>query len=95
MRHARGIQLLPDTSDGMSEIEILRMRRMTFADVAEWERLGGRCTSCGHEGLVNAYQMRRTFGRRPLADLEPLLRCTICRGKGANRWLITKLDRNM
>lgn len=95
MRHARGIQLVPDNIDAMSEIEILRIRRITLGDLMKWERLGGRCTGCGHEGLVNAYLIRRKFGRRPLDDLEGFLRCTLCQRKGGNRWMVSKLDRNI
>jgi hypothetical protein len=95
MRHSRGIQLVPDDIGGLPEVEASALHRMTFGDVMEWERLGGRCVRCKHQGMVNTYLMKKRFGRRPLLELEPCLHCMSCGNKGDNRWIIAKLDRNI
>jgi hypothetical protein len=95
MRHARGIQLVPDDLRVLPEIEVAALQKMTFSDIMEWERLGGRCVRCRHQGMVNAYLMRKRFGRRPLLELEPCLHCGACGNKGDNKWIIAKLDRNI
>lgn len=95
MRHARGIQLVPDDLKILPDIEAAALQRMTFSDIMEWERLGGRCVRCQHQGMVDAYMMRKRFGRRPLLELEPCLHCGTCGNKGSNKWIIMKLDRNV
>jgi hypothetical protein len=94
MRHARGVQLIPVDVNALPKGDLDTISKLTFADLMEWERLGGRCCRCEHHGLVNRYQMRK-FGKRPLIELEPWLRCVVCNNKGDNRWVITKLDRNV
>ena len=95
MRHARSIQLVPDNLREIPEVEAAALQRMTFADIMEWERLGGRCARCRHPGMVTACLMKKRFGRRPLLELEPCLRCTPCGNKGDNKWIIARLDRNI
>jgi len=94
VRHARGVQLVPDDRNSIPEVDLNALRKLTFSDLIEWERLGGRCVKCEHHGLVNRYQMRK-FGSRPLVELEPCLRCSVCDNKSDNRFTISKLDRNI
>lgn len=87
MRHARSVQLIPEQADDET-------RSLAIDDLRQWERLGGKCIACQHEGWINKYALRQRYGRRRLAHLEPLLRCQPCGNKGDNSFIVGMMARD-
>jgi hypothetical protein len=94
MRHARSILLIPESSDGGRVKDAEEAGQTSFQSLRQWQRLGGLCSHCAHEGWLDRYDLERRYGAVQLADLQPLLLCTRCQSKGENRFIIGAMARD-
>ncbi|MGD9476910.1 hypothetical protein [Shinella sp. G-2] len=66
----------------------------TFDTLASYLQLGGKCKTCRHIVPIDRHALARRFGRdRPLAGLEPKLKCTACDRRGDSVFVVAKLPR--
>lgn len=82
MRHRRGIDLSQGETAGLLSVIALRLyaastgQQITFANLADWFRLGVRCSVCGHVGWIDRHAMAHKFGRdRLILPFESHLHC--------------------
>ncbi len=94
MRHARSILLLPESTHNRSSPDAGADAQTSCQTLRQWQRLGGLCASCAHEGWLDRYQLERRYGAVRLSALQPLLRCTRCQSKGRNRFIIAAMARD-
>jgi len=94
MKHARSIQLIPDDVSGLSADAAEDLTATTFGTIREWQRIGGKCSKCPHQGWLDRYALARQFGVTPLVTLQPLLRCTQCDTKGSHKFIIGMMARD-
>lgn len=94
MRHARSIVLIPQSSDDGRIKDAEEARQTSFQSLRQWQRLGGRCSRCAHEGWLDRYDLERRYGAVQLIRLQPMLRCTRCQSKGSNRFIIGAMARD-
>jgi hypothetical protein len=79
----------PEILDGLFGAD-----RPTFSNLIEWIELGGRCSRCEREGWVDRWALARRFGNGVyIHQLQPRLRCMGCGNRGANRWIVRKMQR--
>ncbi|MBB1251657.1 hypothetical protein [Rhizobium sp. G21] len=94
MRHARSIVLIPESSDDGRIENGEGAPQADFQSLRQWQRLGGLCCRCAHEGWLDRYDLERRYGAVQLIRLQPLLRCTRCQSKGGNRFIIGAMARD-
>lgn len=101
MRHRRGIDfapgspLLPENYSGSNVYVYSRQHSVAFRDIPEWYQLGARCSQCKHAAMLDRYELAAKYGsRRMIITLEPLLRCTKCRNREANDFVLAKMRRD-
>lgn len=81
---------------GLSDITVHDGKFLdTLKDMREWERLGARCTGCGHIGWVDKRAVLAQVGNHYLLNLRQRFHCRACGQKGGHEVLIGKLDRNV
>lgn len=92
MKHARGIELVPERHSIDPDRGIGHLR---LADLDEEQILGARCAACDYRNWVNRWEIARRFGSdRTLDELRPMLRCTRCGNRGNNGWRLGRIDRD-
>jgi hypothetical protein len=94
MRHAKSYQLVPDNVSGMSPDAVSDLTAQTFGSLKQWQRIGGQCSKCTHQGWLNRYELAKAFGSAPLVSLQPLLRCTRCDTKGDHKFILGMMARD-
>lgn len=87
IRHAQSGHFIPELADPETQ-------SFTLGDVREWELLGGKCAACAHEGWIDKYELKRRRGRTSLLLLQPLLRCSQCKHKGDNSFILGMMARD-
>lgn len=94
MRHARSVLLISDKAQDRNVQSADAAAEVGFESLRQWQRLGGLCSSCAHEGWLDRYQLEGRYGAVRLIALQPLLRCTRCQSKGHNRFIIAAMARD-
>jgi hypothetical protein len=94
MRHSRSIELIPNDFTGMTPGLAQDLASLSFNTLRQWERIGGLCSKCAHQGWLDRREMGRKFGYLALIDLQPFLRCTRCENKGDNRFALGRMARD-
>jgi hypothetical protein len=94
MKHARSIQLIPDDVQGLTPEIVKELSNVTFSGLREWQRLGGKCSQCEHEGWVDRYELQERHRGVMLADLQVLLKCKRCGNHEGNRFIFGMMARD-
>ncbi|MCZ8158336.1 MAG: hypothetical protein O9256_00330 [Rhizobiaceae bacterium] len=89
MKHRRGIDLVPEVSDAGQLIYT------TLGMLPEFYVLGCRCRECGHQSMVDRWEIARRYGKGVyIGSLGSRLTCTKCGVRGKGEWLVGKLPRD-
>ena len=94
MKHKRSIQLIPDDIQGLTPEIVSELSNVNFKGLREWQKLGGKCARCEHEGWLNRYQLEREYDPVLLAELQPLLKCKRCGNEDRNRFIVGMIARD-
>lgn len=94
MKHARSLLLIPDDVQGLSPKIVSELANVTFSGLRQWQRLGGKCCQCEHEGWLDRYDLQREYGGVLLAELRVLLKCSRCGNEDGNKFIIAMMGRD-
>lgn len=66
----------------------------SLEEIPQWMAIMGACRNCLRTGQVYRKYLVRRFGEKAiLVDLESKLRCTRCRGRGRNAFVLKQIPR--
>ncbi len=89
MRHRRGISLAPPGDYAID------LARETLGSLPEMYVLVAACPACLKSAPIDRWELGRQVGKRiTLSNLAKKLKCSACRNRAGNRFLIGKLPRD-